>query len=610
MNGLLDWIDERTGLVATVRDWFQRPIAGGPAWRFVWPAAIVFGFVTEAITGLVLWMYYSPGAQTAWESVYYIQSQLSGGWLLRAIHYYTAQVMLVLVGVYLLQILVRGVYRAPREFLYWSVLLMGLMVLAFNLTGDLMPWDQNGHGCTQIRTGFLLLLPGVGESLLKLAIGGSNFGHLTLTRFVALHVGVFSAVMIGLLAVHAWLARRLGLETAKGSSPGGAYWPGQALRDAVACAAVLVVVLALCFQHGFGGENAGMELGAPANPAEPFAAARPEWSFRGLYEMTHLFSPQWQIVPVFGISGLVVGIFLLMPLIARFFPWGHAANLAFATVVVAGLVVLSWNSFARDRGDTHYQQALDAANHEAHRVKELARSPRGIPITGAITLVRNDPKTQGPRLFKQHCASCHDYVNREDDADPANIKADKPLAPNLYAFASRPWIAGLLDYQQIKGPHYFGNTKLRSDAMPGFVKETLSGLSADEKKEIQKTIATLSAEAGLKIQRQQDADDAETIKQGRKALGDDFNCVSCHRFQKKGQLGDGPDLTGYGSRGWLVGIISNPADKQFYGKRNDRMPAYAESPSEPGKNVLAQRDIELVADWLRGDWYEEGEGEQ
>ena len=65
----------------------------------------------------------------------------------------------------------------------------------------------------------------------------------------------------------------------------------------------------------------------------------------------------------------------------------------------------------------------------------------------------------------------------------------------------------------------------------------------------------------------------------------------------------GPDLTGYGSRDWLIGIIGNPAHKRFYGKENDRMPAYAESATDAKKNVLSQQDLELLVDWMRGEWY-------
>ncbi len=74
---------------------------------------------------------------------------------------------------------------------FWATVGLGLFALAAVLTGDLLSWDQNGYAATKTRTGFLTLLPWVGDSLLKLAIGGPGpaLGHLTLTRFFALHVG-------------------------------------------------------------------------------------------------------------------------------------------------------------------------------------------------------------------------------------------------------------------------------------------------------------------------------------------------------------------------------------------------------------------------------------
>ena len=77
---------------------------------------------------------------------------------------------------------------------------------------------------------------------------------------------------------------------------------------------------------------------------------------------------------------------------------------------------------------------------------------------------------------------------------------------------------------------------------------------------------------------------------------------SASRLGEKGRLGSAPDLTGYGSREWLVGIISNPAHKRFYGAKNDRMPLYAEFPDQPAKNMLSKESIEILADWLRGEW--------
>ncbi|MGA2619182.1 MAG: cytochrome b N-terminal domain-containing protein [Thermoguttaceae bacterium] len=610
MNTLLDWIDRRSGLCTALRDWMERPVAGGPDWRLVWPSTIAFAFVVQAITGLVLWMYYSPGAQSAWESVYYLQYQVQGGWLLRAMHYYCAQVTLVLAGLYAGQIILRRGYRAPRELLFWTVLLMVLVTLGLNLTGDLLAWDQNSLWATRVRTGFLLLLPVIGDGLNKLAVGGADFGSLTLTRFLALHAGVFAAALGALVLLHAWLARRDGLATDTPKSPSleipksppSPYWPRQALRDMTACLVVLAVVLALSLQHGVAGPEAGVELGAPANLVDDPGTARPEWSFRGLFQFRELFM-HWlpkspELVPIFVISGLVVLVFFAMPWIGHS-PAGHRLNVAFTAVVLLGLAALTWRSYSEDARNVDYLSAVRAGRLEGQRAKELSLG-LGIPAGGALALLRDDPQTQGPRLFKQYCSACHDCsgssrrLTGNDGQEPAS-------APNLYGFAGREWVRGLFDPRQIKGPMYFGNTKLKRGQMPAFVEETLSSA---EPEEIDRLTMALSAEAKLKSQRPIDARDAARIAQGKRMLAQE--CTDCHTFHGKGTA-KGPDLTDYGSRSWLIGIICDPAHRRFYGTLNDRMPAYAPAATEPAGRILTDRELGLLADWLRGQWWEPGE---
>ena len=222
--------DQLTGLLAALTNWLRRPVIGGPAWSFVWPATIAFTLLVQAITGLAIWMYYSPGAQSSWESVYYLQYHVQAGWLLRAIHYYAGQAMLVLIGVYLAQMVLRGACRAPRAEMvsatyvakypkgrsgkltpfppvpYWTVLLMALTTLGLNLTGDLLPWDQNSYWATNIRIGYLAHTPVAGPWLAKLALGGTQIGTLSLTRFLVLHAGVFAMALLGLIMLHSWIS--------------------------------------------------------------------------------------------------------------------------------------------------------------------------------------------------------------------------------------------------------------------------------------------------------------------------------------------------------------------------------------------------------------------
>ena len=465
MNALLSWIDERTELCSCTRDWLGRPVAGGPAWRNVWPATIAFMFFTQAVTGIVLWMYYSPGAQNAWESVYYLQSHVLGGWLLRAVHHYAAQVMLVLVGIYLVHTIVCRTYRAPREFVFWIIVCSGLLVLALNLTGNLLPWDQNGFWSTRVRTGFLLLLPGVGGGLFKLAIGGPSMGNLTLTRFFALHAGVLPAILLGLLVLHAWLGGRGGNggKSEKGGKGGNgekgeiadpslarrltpparlhpsslSYWPHQAMRDALACLAVLAVVIGLSLQHGVSGQRAGVELGAPANPVEAYAAARPEWSFRGLYEFAHLFPARLELLPIFVIPGLIVLVVLLMPWIGR--RWlGQWFNVGFISLLLVGLVVLSWRSLARDAGDPEYQKALAAGQAEAQRARSWPARRRAFPPAGRLACCAATRSCRDRDCSSNIAASPAMHTRRRKKSYPASRSTRPPTSTALPLAAGWP----------------------------------------------------------------------------------------------------------------------------------------------------------------------------
>jgi ubiquinol-cytochrome c reductase cytochrome b subunit len=621
MKALCSWFNDRTGF----GDWCgwlaDAPVPGRACWCKVLPCTVLFAFCVQAITGFFLWVYYSPSAQTAWESVYFLQYEVAGGWLLRAMHHYSAHVLLALLMISVVQSILTGAYRAPRELVFWATVGLGLCALAAILTGDLLSWDQNGYASTKTRTGFLAFLPLVGDSLLKIAIGGPGpaLGHLTLTRFFALHVGVFAAAFIVLLLVRGVLARRASAAAAAagdatptswdGSCTAVPYWPGQAWRSAVAALAVLVVIVLLACQHGVTPPEAGAALLSPADtdPANGYNAARPEWFLVGVYEFSHLFPGELAIIPIFIVPGLLVCIVLLMPFLAKHIV-GHAFNVLFTVAVLVGLAAMSYYSLAKDRDNAEHQKAIALERGRAERVCELVRH-EGIPPTGALTLLRNDPKTQGRRLFVQNCASCHDHAQGGDLVSFEDIKAEKSFAPNLYAFASRQWIAGLLDPKRVNGPEYFGNTKFRGGKMAGFVKDNLGDLDADQKKNLAKVIAAVSAEAKLPSQRDLDARDAKIIEEGRKLLVEEFDCTSCHKFHAKPGAGAAPELTGYGSPQWIGGIIRNPAERRFYGKLNDRMPAYAAS-ADAAQNALDSRQIEMLTNWLRGQWYEEGQEER
>ena len=287
LGQLADFFDDRTGYRALVHEALYERVPGGARWRYVWGSALVFAFMTQVITGLVLWASYSASAQTAWESVYYIQHEMTGGWLLRGIHHVMAQAMVVLLALHLMQVVIDGAYRAPREVNFWLGLVLMMLVLGMALTGYLLPWDQKGYWATRVATNLAGLVPVLGPSIQQLVVGGPDYGHHTLTRFFALHAGFLPATLVLMLVVHLSLFRKHGLCARQPiRKPDALFWPDQVLKDAVAMLAVMAVVLGVILLPALRAMlegrpivpgELGAELGAPADPSQPYAAARPEW---------------------------------------------------------------------------------------------------------------------------------------------------------------------------------------------------------------------------------------------------------------------------------------------------------------------------------------------
>src|SRR4051794_35537305 len=401
LEAFLAWLDQRTGCRKLAHEALYENVPGGARWRYVWGSALTFCLVTQIITGIFLWMAYSPSAQTAWESVYYIQDEMFAGWLLRGIHHYIAQAMTVLLVLHLMQVVIDGAYKAPREINFWLGLVLLMLVLGLSLTGYLLPWDQKGFWATKVATNIMAITPFIGPELQKVVIGGADYGHHTLTRFFALHAGVLPGLMIFFIVGHIWLFRRHGLTaTEPKTKPDCAFWPDQVLKDVVACPAVLAAVLFFILKPRlFGHGELGAELGAPADPSEPYSAARPEWYFLFLFQflkakwLTGIFGHHGELVGAIIIPTLAIVVLFAMPFFGKW-KLGHRFNIGFICVLIAGATLLTYQAILEDKTKSEYITAVKQADRDADRVKELA-SEKGIPITGAASLLHEDPLTQG-----------------------------------------------------------------------------------------------------------------------------------------------------------------------------------------------------------------------
>ncbi len=282
--------------------------------------------------------------------------------------------MVVLLVLHLMQVVIDGAYRAPREINFWLGLVLMQIVLGLSLTGYLLPWDQKGFWATRVATNLMGLVPVVGERLQQLVVGGPTYGHATLTRFFALHAGVLPALLVAFLVLHVYLFRRHGLCSKQpAAGPDCDFWPDQVLKDAVACLAVLCVVLGLVVlpavlqptgETHAGPVTLGAELGAPADQADQYSAARPEWYFLFLFQMLKYFPGSSELVGAIVVPGLVMLVLAAMPIVGRW-QLGHRFNVGFLLALMLGVVLLTARAWWDDRYGPDapgYQAAVASAD--------------------------------------------------------------------------------------------------------------------------------------------------------------------------------------------------------------------------------------------------------
>lgn len=207
---VVDWIDERTGASGFLRGFLFRRVPKGTNWYYTLGSAAMFAFISQAVTGVFLAMYYDPSPVNAYESVRHITNDVFLGELVRGMHKWGATVMTVLVFIHMARTFVFGAYKYPRE-LNWIVgvvLLVLTMVMGF--TGYLLPFDQRSFWATVVGVNINGTGPIMGPYLADFLRGGAEFGGTTLSRFYAIHMMVIPGLIAALIGVHLYLVAKLG----------------------------------------------------------------------------------------------------------------------------------------------------------------------------------------------------------------------------------------------------------------------------------------------------------------------------------------------------------------------------------------------------------------
>ena len=170
-----------------------------------------FVFLLQVASGVWLSFYYVPTPEQAYASVFYISNYVNYGWLIRSIHAWGAQLMVVFILIHMIRVFVTGSYKNPREFNWVVGVLLFLITMAFGLTGYLLPWDQKAYWGSTVSLSLVEQVPVVGSVIAQIVLGGEALGAPTLTRFYSGHVFLLPAALAILLVAHFWMIRKQGI---------------------------------------------------------------------------------------------------------------------------------------------------------------------------------------------------------------------------------------------------------------------------------------------------------------------------------------------------------------------------------------------------------------
>ena len=208
---VVDWVDERTALSGTARWLMFRKVPKGTNWFYTLGSATLFAFLSQAVTGVFLAMYYRPDPSGgAYESIRHLTNSVFLGQFVRGMHKWGSTVMVVLVFLHMGRTFFFGAYKYPRE-LNWVIgVVLLILTLLMSFTGYLLPFDQRSYWATEVGININGTGPLLGPYLNDFLRGGAEFSSVTLSRFYAIHMLLVPGAIIAMIGAHLYLVTKLG----------------------------------------------------------------------------------------------------------------------------------------------------------------------------------------------------------------------------------------------------------------------------------------------------------------------------------------------------------------------------------------------------------------
>lgn len=513
LTRVLDWLDSRTGYRAGLSHLLDEPLPPGTGWAFTTGSVISLLLGIQFLSGVVLAMYYVPSPALAYDSVQYIMRGLPMGWVVRGLHVWGSSFIVVATAVHMGRVFAFGSYKAPREVTWLTGLVSFLFILAFSLSGYLLPWDQKAYWATTVTINVAKGTPFAGEFVANLLRGGPELGALTLGRWYVAHVFALPAVLITFVVAHLVLMRRHGISgpiTPRSGSP-IAFFPWHVMKDTVVMAVVFASLVTLTLL-------VRAPLDEVANPADADYIPRPEWYFLSLFQLLKYFPGPLEPVATQLIPGAAVGFLALLPFLDKHperRPWArvrvpYSIGMIVLALGVTGLTVLGLQD--RPEGKKADDWGL-------------------LPIAG-LELATGEASV---------CVRCHVAGGPAAPLASTGLRRDEEWLLNhmIDPVAIAPGVRTAEDRAPRSAMGRFG-----AQAVVAYLRRSHAGIAPPELSPSLKLAAYTYASA----------------------------CVNCHRISGEGGT-VGPDLTTIGERRDQAGIravIEDPA--AVYGQ--SRMPAF------------------------------------
>jgi ubiquinol-cytochrome c reductase cytochrome b/c1 subunit len=311
-NPVVNWIDSRLPLLTLMnKEYGQFPTPKNFNYFWNFGALATINLLIMIATGVFLAMHYTPTAAGAFDSVQRIMRDVDYGWLLRFVHMNGASMFFIIIYVHIFRGMYYGSYKAPRELLWMTGVLLLLLLMATAFFGYVLPWGQMSYWGATVITNLFSAIPVVGQSIVTLLWGGFSVDSPTLNRFFALHYllpfVIFGVVFLHVVALHITGSNNpLGIDV-KSEQDTVPFHPYYTVKDSVGmCAFLAVFAFIVFFRPWIFGE---VDNNIPANPLQTPNSIVPEWYLLPFYAM--LRSVPDKLLGVCTMFGSILILFVL-----------------------------------------------------------------------------------------------------------------------------------------------------------------------------------------------------------------------------------------------------------------------------------------------------------